>query len=112
MDKFLLITGGSAMVLSLLSTLIFTRISMKTIERKMIADGIDVPWWDQKGWGFRVSTFVTVLARSKPSKYPVLADEVILRHSRIFDRVLARVVSISFVYCMICGTIHYFIYNT
>ncbi len=65
MDEFLLVTGGSAMVLSLLSTLIFTRTSMKTIERKMIAEGIDVPWWDQKGWGFRISTFVSVLSRGK-----------------------------------------------
>ena len=93
----------------MISMLLFTRRSMKRIERKMLADGIDTPWWDQKGWGLRISTFVSVLARGKPSKIPVLADEAILRHSRVYDRVLARVVSFSFLMCMIPGAYFTFI---
>ncbi|WP_282167281.1 hypothetical protein [Shewanella japonica] len=94
---------SAAMVIWLFSTLLFTRTSMKSIERKMLSEGIDIPWWDEKGWGFRISTFVSVLARGKPSKYPVLADEAILRNSRSYDRVLAKVVSISFLIFLIPG---------
>ncbi len=105
------IIGGFFMVLWLFSTLLFTRTSMKTIERKMLAEGIDIPWWDQKGWGFRISTFVRILARGKVSKVPVLDDEAILRHSRKYDRMLAKVISISFILCMFFAVIHYFMVN-
>ncbi|WP_282167283.1 hypothetical protein [Shewanella japonica] len=93
-----------------ISFLLFTRTSMKTIERKMLAEGIDIPWWDEKGWGFRISIFVSVLARGKPSKVPVLADEAILRLSRTYDRVLAKVVSYSFILLMFISI--YLVYMT
>ncbi|OBT07016.1 hypothetical protein A9267_14170 [Shewanella sp. UCD-FRSSP16_17] len=111
MKEFVLITGGVATVLFLFSFLVFSRTSMKTIERKLLAEGIDIPWWDEKGWGFRISIFVSVLARGKPSKHPVLADELILRHSRTYDRVLAIIVEISFVLFMIFAAIYYFLYE-
>ncbi|MEZ9142790.1 MULTISPECIES: hypothetical protein [unclassified Shewanella] len=111
MKEFVLITGGIATVLFLFSTLLFTRTSMKTIERKMLAEGIDIPWWDQRGWGLRVSTLVMVVARGKPSKHPVLVDEAILRHSRTYDRMLAIIVEISFVFFMIFAAIYYFLYE-
>ncbi|MDO6611389.1 hypothetical protein Q4601_14345 [Shewanella sp. 1_MG-2023] len=99
-DLILLIACGS-MIIWCFSFLLFTRTSMKTIERKMLDEGIDIPWWDEKGWGLRISTFVSVLARGKQSKIPVLADEAILRHARTYDRVLARVVSYSFIIFML-----------
>ena len=98
-------------VVWLFSILLFTRTTMKTIERKLLAEGIDIPWWDKKGWGFRISIFTSILARGKHSKYPVLADEAILRHSRTYDRVLAIIVEISFVFCMLLGGIIYFFFE-
>ena len=92
----------------LISTLLFTRTSMKSIERKMLAERVDIPWWDEKGWGFRISIFVSVLARGKQSKVPVLADEAILKHARSYDRFLALIVSVSFMTCMIPG--FYFVF--
>ncbi len=111
LENFALLIGGGSMITWCISFLLFTRTSMKTIERKMLAEGIDIPWWDEKGWGFRISIFTSILARGKPSKYPLLADEAILRHSRKYDRVLAIIVEVSFVLFMIFAAISYFFFD-
>ncbi|MDO6611388.1 hypothetical protein Q4601_14340 [Shewanella sp. 1_MG-2023] len=56
---------------------------MKMIARKMLAEGIDALGGL---WGYRISTFVSVLARGKPSNPSVLADEAILRHFLTYNK--------------------------
>lgn len=110
LKDIILLIGGIPTITWLVSTLLFTRTSMKYIERKLFEEGIEVPWWDQRGWGFRVSTFVTLVASGKPSKHQLLADDAILKYIRSYDRILARIVVISFILFMIFAAIHYFMY--
>jgi len=93
-------------------TLLFTRTSMKYIERKLLKEGIDIPSWDQKGWGLRVSTFITLVARGKPSNQQVLADDMILKHVRLYDKYLAIIICASFILGIIPGVfLTFFIEN-
>ena len=94
----------------LISTLCFTRISMKHIEKKMREEGIHEPLWD-KGLGIRVSMYGKVIRRQKPAKATVVNDEAILRHSRPIDLILARIMHISFVGLMLIIAYGYFAYD-
>ena len=94
----------------LISTLCFTRISMKYIERKMREEGIHEPLWD-KGIGIRVSMYGKVIRRQKPAKATIVDDEAILRHARPIDLVLARAMHYSLVAMMIFATYGYFAYD-
>ena len=91
------------------ATLLFTQTSMKYIEKKLREQNTCTPWWDQKGWGFRVSTFITLVARGKPAKYPVLADEEILKYVRPYDRVLSIIIIITFSLIVLFGGFLYLV---
>lgn len=87
----------------LLSTLVFIRVSAKRIETKILQDGHDPIGWDRNGWGFRFPMYASVLIRGKPVKLSLVDDQLILKYATTFDRILAYVVSISFVLFLVCG---------
>ncbi len=58
------ILAGPSFIAFLISTLCFTRISMKHIEKKMRDEGIHEPLWD-KGIGIRVTMYGKVIRRQK-----------------------------------------------
>nr|WP_250154597.1 hypothetical protein [Vibrio alginolyticus] len=89
----------------LLSTLVFIRVSAKRIETKILQDGHDPIGWDRNGWGFRFPMYASVLMRGKPAKVSLVDDQLILKYATTFDRVLAFVVTISFVLFLACGAI-------
>lgn len=89
----------------LVSTLLFIRISVERIEKKMLRDGHDPIGWDRNGWGFRFPMYTSVLIRGKPAKVSLVDDQLILKYATTFDRVLAYVVSISFMLFLVCGAI-------
>ena len=99
-----------ALIFFLISTLCFTRISMKHIEKKMREEGIHEPLWD-KELGIRVSMYGKVIRRQKPAKATVVNDEAILRHARPFDLILARLMHISFIGLMFVIAYGYFAYD-
>ncbi|MCG6244700.1 hypothetical protein K6U55_22000 [Vibrio diabolicus] len=47
--------------------------------------------------------YASVLMRGKPAKVSLVEDKLILKYATVFDRVLAYVVSISFVLFLVCG---------
>ena len=94
----------------LISTLCFTRISMKHIEKKMREEGIHEPLWD-KGLGIRINMYAIVIRRQKPAKATIINDEAILRHARPIDLILARVMHYSFTITMILAVYGYFAYD-
>lgn len=94
----------------LISTLCFTRISMKYIEKKMREEGIYEPLWD-KGLGIRVSMYGKVIRRQKPAKATVVNDEAILRYARPIDLILARAMHYSFIIIMTLAVYGYFAYD-
>lgn len=87
----------------LVSTLLFIRVSVKRIEKKMLRDGHDPIGWDRNGRGFRFPMYASVLMRGKPVKLSLVDDQLILKYATTFDRILAYVVSISFVLFLVCG---------
>ncbi|KOF29536.1 hypothetical protein ACX09_16975 [Vibrio alginolyticus] len=87
----------------LVSTLLFIRVSVKRIEKKMSKDG--PVGWDRDTWGVRFPMYTTVLMRGKPAKVSLVDDQLILKYATTFDRVLAFVVTISFVLFLACGAI-------
>ncbi|MCA2455610.1 hypothetical protein R7Z44_10190 [Vibrio sp. 1409] len=89
----------------LVSTLFFIRISVKRIEKKMSKDGHGPVGWDRDTWGVRFPMYTTVLMRGKPAKVSLVDDQLILKYATTFDRVLAFVVTISFVLFLACGAI-------
>lgn len=109
-EKIFLFISLPIIISYLISTLCFTRISMKHIEKKMREEGIHEPLWD-KGIGIRVSMYGKVIRRQKPAKATIVNDEAILRHARPIDLVLARVMHYSLVMMMICATYGYFAYD-
>lgn len=104
------ILAGPSFIAFLISTLCFTRISMKHIEKKMREEGIHEPLWD-KGIGIRVTMYGKVIRRQKPAKATIVNDEAILRHARPIDFVLARAMHYSLVAMMIFATYGYFAYD-
>ncbi len=89
----------------LLSTLVFIRVSAKRIEKKMSQDGYDPIGWDRSGWGFRFPMYASVLMRGKPAKVSLVEDKLILQYAKTFDRVLAYIVTISFVLALALGAV-------
>ncbi|WP_409585355.1 hypothetical protein [Vibrio owensii] len=49
--------------------------------------------------------YTSVLMRGKPAKVSLVDDQLILKYATTFDRVLAYVASISFVFFLVCGAI-------
>jgi len=94
-----------------IGSLIFTHTSMKYIERKLLEAGIQVPWWDQRGWGFRISLLISLISRGKPSKNSVLADKEILKCVRPYDRAIAIIVNYSFIFAIFFAALNYFLYE-
>jgi len=109
LNQILLVLGGIPMIICLFSTLLFTRTPMKYIERKLIADGKGKLAWGNDNWGHHISSLVTLVAREKPSKCPVLTDEGILQYVRPYDCILAKIVCYSFYLMMFFSAIIYFI---
>lgn len=89
----------------LVSTLLFIRVSVKRIEKKMSKDGHGPVGWDRDTWGVRFPMYTTVLMRGKPAKVSLVDDQLILKYATTFDRVLAFVVTISFVLFLAFGAI-------
>ena len=109
-EKIFLFISLPIVISYLISTLCFTRISMKHIEKKMREEGIHEPLWD-KGLGIRVSMYGKVIRRQKPAMATVVNDEAILRHARPIDLILARVMHISFIGLMFVIAHGYFAYD-
>ena len=109
-EKIFLFISLPIVISYLISTLCFTRISMKHIEKKMREEGIHEPLWD-KGLGIRVSMYGKVIRRQKPAKATVVNDEAILRHARPIDLILARTMHYSFVIMMTLAVYGYFAYD-
>ena len=109
-EKIFLFISLPIIISYLISTLCFTRISMKHIEKKMREEGIHEPLWD-KGLGIRVSMYGKVIRRQKPAKATVVNDEAILRHARPIDLILARTMHYSFVIMMTLAVYGYFAYD-
>ena len=89
----------------LMSTLVFIRVSAKRIETKILQDGHDPIGWDRNGWGFRFPMYASVLMRGKPAKVSLVEDKLILKYATVFDRVLAYIVTISFVMALALGAV-------
>lgn len=89
----------------LLSTLAFIRVSAKRIETKILQDGHDPIGWDRNGWGIRFPMYASVLMRGKPAKVSLVEDKLILKYATVFDRVLAYIVTISFVMALALGAV-------
>ncbi|WOC26245.1 hypothetical protein LY624_17055 [Pseudoalteromonas sp. N1230-9] len=104
------ILAGPSFIAFLISTLGFTRISMKHIEKKMRDEGIHEPLWD-KGIGIRVTMYGKVIRRQKHAQATIVNDEAILRHARPIDLVLARAMHYSLIIMMIFATYGYFAYD-
>lgn len=109
-ESFYWLLAGPSFIAFLISTLCFTRISMKHIEKKMREEGIHEPLWD-KGLGIRVSMYGKVIRRQKPAKATVVNDEAILRHARPIDLILARTMHYSFIIMMTLAIYGYFAYD-
>lgn len=109
-EKIFLFISLPIVISYFISTLCFTRISMKHIEKKMREEGIHEPLWD-KGLGIRVSMYGKVIRRQKPAKATIVNDEAILRHARPIDLILARVMHISFLGLMLIIAYGYFAYD-
>ncbi|MCG9741862.1 MULTISPECIES: hypothetical protein [Vibrio] len=71
----------------------------------MSKDGHGPVGWDRDTCGVRFPMYTTVLMRGKPAKVSLVDDQLILKYATTFDRVLAFVVTISFVLFLACGAI-------
>ena len=109
-EKIFLFISLPIIMSYLISTLCFTRITMKHIERKLREEGVHEPLWD-KGIGIRVSMYGKVIRRQKPVKATIVNDEAILRHARPIDLILARIMHISFLGLMLDIAYGYFAYD-
>lgn len=109
-EKLFLFISLPIIMSYLISTLCFTRITMKHIERKLRKEGVHEPLWD-KGIGIRVSMYGKVIRRQKPVKATIVNDEAILRHARPIDLILARIMHISFLGLMLVIAYGYFAYD-
>lgn len=109
-EKIFLFISLPIIMSYLISTLCFTRISMKHIEKKMREEGVHEPLWD-KGIGIRVSMYGKVIRRQKSVKATIVNDEAILRHARPIDLILARIMHISFLGLMLVIAYGYFAYD-
>ncbi|MDH2432624.1 hypothetical protein QCD60_08595 [Pokkaliibacter sp. MBI-7] len=88
-----------------LSMLIFSRFSMRRIERKMVQEGLELPRWD--GWGgYRVYFYASsILWRRKPEKMPFVNAEATRRLATKTDWYLALWYWVSGVFFLLCGVI-------
>ncbi|WP_221794014.1 hypothetical protein [Oceanobacter mangrovi] len=91
--------GGLSMLIFLVSWVLFARLSVPAIDRRMIADGHDRACrWDQLG----MRTFWIATAVAFPfgsilnNKYdPSIDGETVHQYGRRFDRALALILSLS-----------------
>ncbi len=81
----------------LISGLCFTRLSIRHLDKKIKEEGEGTPSWDRGGMGLRVGMYAVTLIKNKSDKASLTEDEIILRHARPIDRVLAFSMSISLV---------------
>ena len=94
----------------MVSTLLFSRTSLKYIERKLADENRSAAKWDKNGWGLRITLYASLLAKGNPDKSPLLESQnSILANSRPYDRVLAKVSHYSFILMMIPVVILVFI---
>ena len=91
------------LLLWMISTLMFGRTTLKFLKRKLLEEGYNTPWWDQNGWGFRVSIYAFLLVKGKPYKHSTKEDFIVLEVARTYDRVLAHISVYSFFIAMIPG---------
>lgn len=109
LNQILLVLGGIPMITWLFSTLLFTRTSMKYIDRKLLANDKGKLAWDNGGWGYHISSLIALVARGKTAKYSVLDDKEILKHIRTYDRILAKISCYSFYITILIAAINYYI---
>jgi hypothetical protein len=102
-ENWVAIIGVSAFFIWCFSTFLFSRISVKHIEREMAKEGITPPVWD-KGIGGRITMYAMVIVANKAAKTSPVEDEAILRHARKKDRKFALFYTIS----MLCSFIMMF----
>jgi hypothetical protein len=102
-ENWVAIIGVSAFFIWCFSTFLFSRISVKHIEREMAKEGIGPPAWD-KGIGGRITMYAMVIVANKAAKTSPVEDEAILRHTRKKDRKLAFFYTIA----MLCSFIMMF----
>ncbi|MGF1686277.1 hypothetical protein L4C36_06205 [Photobacterium japonica] len=101
---FKIITNTNA-IIWLISWLIFIRCSIKSIEKRMAAEGELPASWDSNGWGFRFSMYAMVLVAGKPAKVSLINDALILKHATRFDRIMAFICTGSMIIMLITGAL-------
>mgnify|MGYP000216932577 CR=1 FL=1 len=86
-ENWIAIIGVSAFFIWAIATFLFSRISVKHIEREMIKEDIQHPIWD-KGIGSVIVTYSFIMVF--PKLNPTIVDfEAVRRHTRKKDKKLA-----------------------
>jgi len=93
-EDWMAIAAVFSIFISTIATLLFSRISVKHIEREMAKEGITPPVWD-KGIGGRIIMYAMVIVANKAAKTSPVEDEAILRHARKKDYTLSMLLIIS-----------------
>ncbi|MFT4906087.1 MAG: hypothetical protein ACI978_000144 [Oleispira sp.] len=93
-EDWMAIAAVFSIFISTIATLLFSRISVKHIEREMAKEGIAPPVWD-KGIGGRIIMYAMVIVANKAAKTSPVEDEAILRHARKKDYTLSMFLIIS-----------------
>ncbi|PXF32451.1 hypothetical protein WH50_04445 [Pokkaliibacter plantistimulans] len=88
-----------------ISLLIFSRFSMKRIERKMVQEGLALPRWD--GWGgYRVFYYAfAIVWHYKAKRMPLINAEATRRVATKTDQYLALWTVVSGIGFLLCGVI-------
>lgn len=102
---------GFPLITWLISTLVFSCVSLKYIEKKMAENDVETPRWDQKGWGFRISLYIRVLSRGKSTNNPLFNEQKIIESSRGLDCCIAKVSRVSGILTLISGIFIYFYFD-
>mgnify|MGYP000035297257 FL=1 len=87
----------------LISGLLFTRLTIRRLDRKVKEEGSGTPSWDRGGVGLRVGMYAGILVRGKKGKSPLANEDIILRHARPIDRFLAFFMDISLIGMILLG---------
>lgn len=87
----------------LISGLLFTRLTIRRLDRKVKEERSGTPSWDQGGMGLRVGMYAGILVRGKKGKNPLANEDIILRHARPIDRFLAFFMDISLIGMILLG---------
>ncbi|MDH2432621.1 hypothetical protein QCD60_08580 [Pokkaliibacter sp. MBI-7] len=104
-EDYLLLVFGAVMLSFCFSLLIFSRFSMKRIERKMVQEGLELPSWD--GWrGYRVGYYAfAIVWHYKAERMPLINAEATRRLATKTDWYLALWTVVSGAGLMICVAI-------